>query len=348
MARRVLTPDPNTDKEITMKFNMPTASRKRLEELLEYLGDRADDFKKCFDIESEWCWKYADLVLRGLEKRKLRYSEGHHAVPASFYGKRCCNTVDTGNLFTLSYAEHVWAHYCACYCATGKMQGKMARAFITMYNVGMSGRPLIMPSESEFIDAIPEMELRRIRAMEPRWAKVEAEGRTHKSEDPKQYNKDYYEANKEKIDENNKVYYEENKDKIAKQKKAYQKANKEKIAEQKKAYQKANKEKIDEKNKVYYAENKDKIAKQKKAYQKSNKEKIAERKKARYEANKENILKQKKAYNEANKEKRSEYMKSLYDAKVAAGYRKRKNPLTGKHEWVFVGLPESPKSTEAA
>lgn len=42
-----------------MSFEIPTADRTRLDQLLEVLGDRADDFKKCFDIESEWCWKYA-------------------------------------------------------------------------------------------------------------------------------------------------------------------------------------------------------------------------------------------------------------------------------------------------
>lgn len=38
-----------------MDFVLPTASKERLEELLVYLGNRAEDFKKCFDIESEWC-----------------------------------------------------------------------------------------------------------------------------------------------------------------------------------------------------------------------------------------------------------------------------------------------------
>ena len=88
-----------------MKFKMPTASRKRLEKLLEYLGDRAKDFKKCFDIESKWCWKYADLVLRGMKRRRLKYAEGHHIVPASFYGKRN-RAVSNANLTILSFSEH--------------------------------------------------------------------------------------------------------------------------------------------------------------------------------------------------------------------------------------------------
>ena len=412
-----------------MKFKMPVAKRERLEELLEYLGktenyskyykgNRAEDFRKCFDTESEWCWKYADIVLRGLEKRTVGPGgEGHHGVPRSFYGvKRNCHRIDDGNWFTLSYVEHVWAHYCACYCATGKMQGKMARAFLIMYSIGICEKRPLMPSEVELLASIPEMELRRIRAMEPRWAKVEAEGRTHHSEDPKQHKKDYYEANKDKITERNKAYYEANKDKITERNKAYREANREKIAEQNKVYQeknkehyceyhkayreanrekiaernktyrKANKKKITERNKAYwevnkekchkkhklwceankeklteyhkvyyeanreklieyqkdlYEANKDKIIEQHKAYREANKEKIAEREKARYEANKEKILEQHKAYREANKEKITEREKARYEAKIAAGYRRRKNPNTGKHEWVFMGLPEA-------
>lgn len=45
-----------------MDFAVPIASKQRLDELLTYLGDRAIDFKKCFDIESEWCLKYADSM----------------------------------------------------------------------------------------------------------------------------------------------------------------------------------------------------------------------------------------------------------------------------------------------
>lgn len=265
-----------------MNFTLPEARRERMEQLLEYLGDtsryseyykgnRAEDFKKCFDIESPWCWKYADIILRGLEKRPGKPGdEGHHAVPRSFYGVGYnCRKIDAGNLFTLSYAEHVWAHYCLVWCATGKMQGKMVRAVLTMYRMGICNRHALMPSEAELLDAIPEMEIKRIQAMEPLWAKVEAEGRTHRSEDPKQYRKDYYEA-----------YSEANKEKIAEMNKAYREANKEKIAEQGKAYREANREKVAEMNKAYR------------------------------------------------------------EAKKAAGYRYRKDPVTGKYVWVFVGLPE--------
>lgn len=290
-----------------MKFKMPTASRKRLEKLLETLGSRAKDFKKCFDIESKWCWKYADLVLRGMKKRDLEYAEGHHVVPASFYGKRGCDTVDNSNLTVLTYGEHVLAHYCLIWCATGKMRGKMVKAFLIMYNVCMAGRKPLMPSEEELLDAIPEMEIKRIQAMEPKWAKLEAEGRTHKSEDPIQYKKDYREANIEYI-------------------RAY---DRERNSGSRRGY-------LKEYLVSYWESHKSKLQNYKKDWDKKNAEHLKQYNRDRYAEQHDKL----RAQQNAN-----------YYAKREAGYRRRKNPLTGKSEWVFVGLPatpETPKSTSGA
>ena len=323
-----------------MEFKMPEAKRERLEELLEYLGERADDFRKCFDVESAWCWKYADLALRGIERRDLGYAEGHHIVPRSFYGKSG-RKVDDCNLTVLNYGEHLWAHYCLVKCATGKMRGKMSRAFITMYNIGVSGSRPLMPSEAELLEAIPKMELRRIQAMEPKWAKVEAEGRTHIYEDPKQHHMDYYEANKEKISERHKAWREANKEKIAERRKAYYEANRDKIAELNNTYREANREKLAKMNKAYYDANREKIAEHRKAYREANREKLAEHRKAYREANREKISSYKKAYREANREKILEQGKNHYETMKAAGYRYRTDHVTGKRGWVFVGLPEA-------
>ena len=107
-------------------------------------------------------------------------------------------------------------------------------------------------------------------------------------EHKKEYGKQYYQANKEKIKEYNKQYYEENKEK----KKEYYEVNKEKIKQQMKEY-----------NKGYYEANKEK----KKEYREANKEKIKEKKKEYYEANKEKIKQYMKQYNETNKEKIKQY-----------------------------------------
>jgi hypothetical protein len=84
---------------------------------------------------------------------------------------------------------------------------------------------------------------------------------------------------KEKKREYNKAYYEANKEAVVAYKKAYYEANKEAVAEYFKAYREANKEAIAEYNKVYN-----------KAYRETNKEAVAKRDKAYYEANKEASL----------------------------------------------------------
>tara|TARA_R110000803_G_scaffold38011_1_gene82028 strand:+ start:357 stop:1004 length:648 start_codon:yes stop_codon:yes gene_type:complete len=101
---------------------------------------------------------------------------------------------------------------------------------------------------------------------------VRVEGRTQK---------EYQNANKEKIQERKKQYYQANKEKIQE----YYQANK----EQTKQYYQANKEKIQE----YYQANKE----QTKQYYQANKEKIQEYR----EANKEKIKEKKRIYRRQRK-----------------------------------------------
>ena len=68
----------------------------------------------------------------------------------------------------------------------------------------------------------------------------------------KEYNKKYYEENKEKLNEANKKYYEENREGILETQKKYGQENKEKIKEYKKKYGQENKEKVNEYQKERY------------------------------------------------------------------------------------------------
>ena len=80
--------------------------------------------------------------------------------------------------------------------------------------------------------------------------------------DPKkrtEWNKAYYESNREKILERDRAYREANREKKAEYNKAYREANREKIQEQKKAYREANREKIAEQKKAYYESNREKF-----------------------------------------------------------------------------------------
>ena len=105
-----------------------------------------------------------------------------------------------------------------------------------------------------------------------------------------EYNKQYYEANKEQAKQQMKEYYEANKDKIKEKRKGkskqYYEANKEKIKQQMKEHYEANKEKAKE----YREVNKEKAKEYGKEYYETNKEKREEKMKEYYGANKEKIL----------------------------------------------------------
>ena len=87
----------------------------------------------------------------------------------------------------------------------------------------------------------------------------------------KNQSKQYYEINKEQVQERHKQYYETNKDKILEQQKKYQDEHKDKIRK----YQCE-----------YYDENRDKILEQSRQYYQKNREKRLEQRKQRYQRKK--------------------------------------------------------------
>ena len=144
--------------------------------------------------------------------------------------------------------------------------------------------------------------------------------------------KEYYQANKEKLKEKSRQYNEANKERI----KEYYQSNKHNIAEKKKEYYQANKEKIfkkfennkekiKEKSRQHYEANKEHIAKKNKEYREANKKNIKERKKRHYEANKEKIKQYQKEYTKANREKisisRKEYFQDNKEDKMKYFYQ---------------------------
>ena len=92
----------------------------------------------------------------------------------------------------------------------------------------------------------------------------------------REYNKKYYQENKENIAGQKKKYYQENKENIAKWNYDYRENNKEILREKSRKYRENNKEKINRVKRVYYQRNKEKIAEKKKEYRQNNKERIAE------------------------------------------------------------------------
>ena len=86
--------------------------------------------------------------------------------------------------------------------------------------------------------------------------------------------KEYYQNNKEKIQEQHKEYYQNNKEKIQEQHKEWCQNNKDKMQEYKKEYYQNNKEKIEQQKKEKYQKNKDKIQQQMKEWYQKNKDKF--------------------------------------------------------------------------
>lgn len=87
-----------------------------------------------------------------------------------------------------------------------------------------------------------------------------------------EYNKQYYQDNKEASAKRHKQYQQDNKEACAKYKNQYYQDNKETLAEYNKQYCQGNKETLAEYKQQYHQGNKETIAKQKKQYRQEHKE----------------------------------------------------------------------------
>jgi hypothetical protein len=118
------------------------------------------------------------------------------------------------------------------------------------------------------------------------------------------------EEQKEKRREYNKKWYQDNKEKILLESKKWRDDNKEKRREVNKKWYQDNKEKIKEKrrevSKKWYQDNKEKILLESKKWREDNKEKIREISKKWYQDNKEKVKEKAKKWRDDNKEKRRE------------------------------------------
>jgi hypothetical protein len=107
--------------------------------------------------------------------------------------------------------------------------------------------------------------------------------------DRKEYKKQWYEKNKEKISLASKEKYQENKEEIKKRVNQYNKVNKEKKREIDKKYYEKNKEKITDINNKWAESNKEKVKQYKKEWALKNKIKLKEKRKNWYNKNKEKL-----------------------------------------------------------
>ena len=115
-------------------------------------------------------------------------------------------------------------------------------------------------------------------------------------------NKAYREANRDRLKALSKAYYYANRDKMLARDKTYYEANKDKKKAYNKAYREANKNKINAYNKSYYEENKDILKALKKAYYEANRDKLTASNKVYREANKDKIIARNVAYERKRRE----------------------------------------------
>lgn len=347
-----------------MKFEMPKADRSRLYQLLEYLsqpcehyaGNRAEDFKKSIDIESEWAWMYADLILRGLESRNLDYAEQHHIVQYSYYkmngekSGRLTNKMTERNMSSLTYLEHIYAHFILVKCSVKEMIPKNAFAFCHMWRTKHRCVKKHLPSEEEVLALITEEDATKIKMLQPHVAGVTKDGRTHSWEDIKQARRELAEKRKDIIKAKRKENYANNREE--KRRKA-------------KEYRDKNREHIRERNRKYADEHRDHIREREQQRRENNKEALREYSKKHYAENKDyyhehnvkyraehydEIMEYKENYRKTHKKEIQEYSKRYAAEKKAAGYAKRKDPVTGKDVWKYVAdeKPKTPSNTKTA
>ena len=74
-------------------------------------------------INNEYLQKYCLLIERNRHTKNFKGTNKHHIIPKCWFklhGEEIDNT--TNNLVTLSYRDHVLAHYFLCLCTIDKLQ----------------------------------------------------------------------------------------------------------------------------------------------------------------------------------------------------------------------------------
>jgi len=130
-----------------------------------------------------------------------------------------------------------------------------------------------------------------------------------KQQKKKEYNEQYYTANKVGILAHNKQQREVNREKRSRQDKLHYETNKEKILEHDKLYYIANREKILKQRKQQYGANREEILEQHRLRYLAKRDKILEYERQCYQENRERKLTHQKQYYRNNRKKRYEYDK---------------------------------------
>ena len=158
------------------------------------------------------------------------------------------------------------------------------------------------------IEKYPCNDKRELEARERYWLETLKASLNHNipTRTQKEYHKEYYEENKDKIKEYQKT------DKRKEQQKEYHEKNRDTIKEYKKEWYQENKDEILEKRKEYHKKNKDKISEYNKEYREKLKYKIKEYKTTKIECNCGVIL-NRDSISYHKKSKKHKFYQSIYD-----------------------------------
>lgn len=143
--------------------------------------------------------------------------------------------------------------------------------------------------------------------------------------------------NSEMVKEKKRIYGVENRDKILAKHKKYREDNIDRIREYDRDRSKKRSEERVEYMKEYSEKNRERILQQKREYHYKNRDRLLKQHRKYYQDNKDKLNESSKLYREKNKDRIAKRVTEWYKEKVAQGYRKRKDPVTGKYVWVFVG-----------
>lgn len=160
------------------------------------------------------------------------------------------------------------------------------------------------------------------------------------------------ELNCDEVRAKQKAYREKHKERLATYFHEYGVKNKDKITARRKKYESEHKDELKLKRKIRYAENREENRRRSKEYRDKNREKLNVKSNAYYHShideqkarrkiyranNKELIKESNRRYRQNNRDQINSRVKSKDDARRAAGYRYRFDPIMRKHRWVYVG-----------
>ena len=194
---------------------------------------------------SEWIDKYFDILSDVSNFDSKKYNQHHIRPCCTFKDETHKNRNQTqelgdafnGNIIKLSIYNHLFAHFYLWKIFDDK---DLRTAFQRMCG------------EGKYIDNLTEDEIREIAKLNEECAN---ENKTE--EEYKEYQKQWYENNKDECSKKAKERYKKDKEKILKQHKEWKENNKEKGKESGKLYRKNNKERILKRSKEWYENNKE-------------------------------------------------------------------------------------------